>query len=188
MPWPPSRVVVGFFSDKVLRHVVRFGDLADALRAGQDQGRVVVWTDDKGVPHTRWGGPDPLPLPVSEEYRLCGYRVNGLRSKEHEKRLRESKFRAHEGTAAMRTTKPTPTKEITVTEPPTDDDADKIIDAERKAGRLLARLGLNRRAAHAHREHADLIASGAPQDQIDAAEELAKTLTDLALADLNVEA
>jgi hypothetical protein len=81
-----------------------------------------------------------------------------------------------------------PTEEETaVTEEPDDEQAQAIIAAERRAGRLLARLGLNRRAALAHREHADLLAAGASPEQIDAAEQLAATLTDLALADLDAD-
>ena len=76
--------------------------------------------------------------------------------------------------------------EPTVTEP-TDDEAREIIAAERRAGKLLARLGLNRRAALAHREVADLRAAGADPETIEHAEQVAATLTDLALADLDTD-
>jgi hypothetical protein len=72
-----------------------------------------------------------------------------------------------------------------MTEQPTE--AQQIIAAERRAGALLARLGLSRRAALAHREHADLLAAGASQQQLDAAEMNARALTDAALADIDTD-
>ncbi len=72
-----------------------------------------------------------------------------------------------------------------MTEPePTDDEAQQIIRSERAAGQLLARLGLTRRAALAHREVADLRAAGASAETIEQAEQVAAALTDLALAEL----
>jgi hypothetical protein len=74
-----------------------------------------------------------------------------------------------------------PEEEPAVTEP-TNDEALKIIDAERRAGKHLARIGLNRRAALALREVADLYANGADQETIELAEKVAQTLTDLSTA------
>jgi hypothetical protein len=65
---------------------------------------------------------------------------------------------------------------------PTNDEAQKIIDAERRAGKHLARIGLNRRAALALREVADLYANGADPETIELAEKVAQTLTDLSTA------
>jgi hypothetical protein len=98
-------------------------------------------------------------------------------------RSRYSQNGHHRKEALDVTRKPdTPDEEPAVTEPTDDEQAQRIIDAERKAGRHLARLGVNRRAALAHREHADLIAAGASPEQIAAAEMVAKALSDAALA------
>ena len=181
VPWPASHAaVVGFFSgDHVLREVVRFGDLAEALRAGRERGAtrsVVVWTDDHGVPHSRWVGCDPLPRDLADAMYAAGYGANGTRRRDRWEQ--ETKFMATEKAARQPKEKP-------MTEQPTDDEAAAIIRAERKAGKLLARLGLNRRAALAYREVADLRAAGATAEAIEAAEQVAQTLTDLALADLD---
>jgi hypothetical protein len=79
-----------------------------------------------------------------------------------------------------------PDEEPAMTEP-TNDEAQKIIDAERRAGKHLARIGLNRRAALALREVADLYAAGADAETIELAEKVAQTLTDLSTAAIDAE-
>ena len=202
-PWPAGRAAVGFLSEGVLREVAQFNDPAEALRAGQecDGSSVIVWTDDDGVPHTRWcgNGPAQLPPALAEEMLAAGYRANGIRRRP--RWAREHKFQAeHQATGepehkpvrrkpvrrkSRRQSTSTP-KEMPMTEP-TDDEAAAIINAERKAGKLLARLGVNRRAALAYREVADLRAAGASAEDIEAAEQLAQALTDVALSDLDAD-
>jgi hypothetical protein len=181
-PWPVEhlgRAALGFFHDGSLTEVVKFSDLATALRAGRERAEsesLLAWTDETGV-HIR-RDPVPFPRDLTEEMLACGYMADGTRRR---RRWTETRFqvRDHE----IRT--PTTTEETPMTEPPTDDEAAAIIAAERRAGTLLARLGLNRRAALAYREVADLRAAGATAEAIEAAEQVAQTLVDLALADID---
>jgi hypothetical protein len=115
--------------------------------------------------------PARWPAPASLNPRLGPPARNGHRRREDQ----------------MSAKPPTP-KEPAVTEPPTDEQAAAIIASERAAGRHLARIGVNRRAALAHREVADLRANGADPEAIEAAELVAKALTDAALADLDGDA
>jgi hypothetical protein len=97
---------------------------------------------------------------------------------------RHPHYRFREDTVMTRN--PDAEPEAPMTEPD-DDSAREIINAERKAGRLLAKLGLTRRAALAHREHADAIAAGLPEEQIAAAAQHATDMTALALAAIDTD-
>lgn len=82
------------------------------------------------------------------------------------------------------TPKTTP-EETTMTEPLTDDEVAEIIEAERKAGRHLARIGIDRRACAAWREVADLLAADTDPEIVDVAKKVAQSLSDIVLAGLD---
>jgi hypothetical protein len=153
------------------------------------QGRhYVCWCDPSGL-HIEAGCHDRQPVPASRAaaFREAGYTVDGRR-----KRKRWATRTPPAGQETRVTTKPKPKRTETAamtepTEPLDDDTAQQIIAAERRAGRHLAKIGLNRRAALAHREVADLRSNNADAETVELAEKVAQTLTDLALADLDAD-
>jgi hypothetical protein len=71
-----------------------------------------------------------------------------------------------------------------VTDYPDDDDtAEKMFADERAAGRLLYRLGVQYRAAYAHRRVQELKANGADPEQIAGAEMVAAALSNAAISE-----
>jgi hypothetical protein len=174
--WKPARagrVVVACLRPEGGIRWRSFPTLADAERAERaragrqcddlcEHQHTIAWAEP-GVLHLARGLGDPPPVPeslIGAILQAYPPRRNGYHQrKEH---------RMH--------------KEATPMTEPTNDEALKIIDAERRAGKHLARIGLNRRAALALREVADLYANGADQETIALAEKVAQTLTDLSTA------
>jgi hypothetical protein len=127
--------------------------------------------------HIERGHLDPSPVPQSLAAALeAAYPRNGY--------LKEPAMATHPKHAVP---KPPPTTETEPTMTP-DELTERMLQDEREAGRLLYRLGIQYRAAYAHRRVQELKANGASELEVAGAEMVAAALADAALTELDTDA
>jgi hypothetical protein len=185
-PWTPTRtsqvVVVCLTTYAATTGWTTFATIeqaqaAEAQRAGGRcrpeclRQHTICFTSATGL-HIEGGSFDPEPVPQSLAAAI----------RQAYPRPEEAAMTTHPKHAVPKPP-PTPPEEPTVPDPD-DELTERMLQDEREAGRLLYRLGIQYRAAYAHRRVQELKANGASELEVAGAEMVAAALADAALTEL----